>query len=159
MRTCIYPGSFDPLTLGHLDIIRRAAAQYDRVIVAVLHNPAKKGCFPVDKRLEMIAKACQGLSGVETAAWDGLLVDFVRHTGACAVIRGLRGVSDFESEMTMAQLNERLLPGLETVFLMTRPEHQCVSSSAVREAASFGADISGFVPAAIAGDIQEHFRP
>lgn len=159
MRTCVYPGSFDPLTLGHLDVIRRASALFDRVIVAVLHNPAKKGCFPVSKRLEMTAKACEGLTNVETDAWDGLLADYVRETGACAVIRGLRGVSDFESEMIMAQLNERLLPGLETVFLMTRPEHQCVSSSAVREAASFGADISGFVPAAIAGDIQEHFRP
>lgn len=158
MRTCICPGSFDPLTLGHLDIIRRAAAQYDRVIVAVLHNPAKKGCFPIEKRLDLIRKACEDIPNAEAAAWDGLLVDLVRETGACAVVRGLRGVSDFESEMIMSQLNARLMPGFETVFLMTRPEHQCISSSAVREAASFGADISGFVPAAIAGEIQEHFR-
>ena len=158
MRTCIYPGSFDPLTLGHLDIIRRAAAQYDRVIVAVLNNPAKKGCFPVENRLQMIARACADIPNAESTAWEGLLVDLVRKTGACAVVRGLRGVSDFESEMIMAQLNARLLPGMETVFLMTSPDLQCVSSSAVREAASFGADISGFVPAEIAGEIQEHFR-
>ena len=157
-RICVYPGSFDPVTTGHLDVIRRAASLFDEVIVAVMHNPAKRGCFPMDERLTLIGKAVAHLPNVSVDAWDGLLADYMRRTGADCVVRGLRAVSDFENEMVMAQVNAQLLPGLETVFLMTRPEHGCVSSSVVREAASFGADVSAFVPAAIAEDVAAHFR-
>lgn len=158
-RICVYPGSFDPVTVGHLDVIERAARLFDRVIVAVMHNPAKRGCFTVEERAAMISRSVAGLDNVSVDAWDGLLVDYVRKSGACAVVRGLRAVSDFENEMVMAQVNAQLLPGMETVFLMTKPEHGCVSSSVVREAASFGADISAFVPAEIVQDVQAHFRP
>jgi len=158
-RICVFPGSFDPVTVGHLDLIERAAALFDEVIVAVMHNPAKCGCFSVEARLALIGKAVAHLPNVRTDAWDGLTAEYARHTGAACILRGLRGVSDFESEKTLAQLNARLLPGLETVFLMTKPEHACISSSAVREAASFGADVSAFVPAAIAEDVAAHFRP
>lgn len=154
-RICIYPGSFDPITLGHMDIIRRACVLFDRVIVAVLHNPAKKGLFTPEERVEMIRAACADLSQVETAAFDGLLVDAVRKTGAVAVVRGLRAVSDYESERVMAQLNSELLPGMETVFLMARPEHGHVSSSAVREIASFGGNFSAYVPPCVVAAVAD----
>ena len=156
-RVAVYAGSFDPVTRGHVDIITRAAALFDTVIVAVMHNVAKKGCFPVDKRLELIRRSVAHLPNVQVDKWDGLLVDYVRANGVDCVVRGLRGVSDFESEQVLAQVNATLLPGLETVFLMARPEHGCVSSSVVREAATFGADISAFVPADIVADVQAHF--
>ena len=157
-RICVYPGSFDPVTVGHLDVIERAAGLFDEVIVAVMHNVNKRGCFPVEQRMALIERAAAQIPNVRVDKWDGLLVDYVRKSGACAVVRGLRAVSDFESEMTMAQVNAQLLPGMETVFLMSRPEHACISSSVVREAATFGADVSAFVPAGIAGDVAEHFR-
>ena len=156
-RTAVYPGSFDPITVGHLDVIERAAKLFDRVIVAVMHNPAKQGSFPVAERLMLIGKATAHLPNVTVDAWDGLLAEYMRRTGAACVVRGLRGVSDFESEKNMAQVNAQLLPGLETVFLTAKPEHICVSSSVVREAASFGADVRAFVPEAIAADVAAHF--
>lgn len=157
-KICVYPGSFDPITIGHLDLIERACGLFDRVIVAVLHNPAKHGCFPVDERVLLIRKACAHLPGVSVDAWDGMLVDYLRRTGASYSIRGLRAVSDFESEQVMAQVNAQLLPGMETVFLMTRPEHSCISSSVVREIASFGGDPSAYLPEAIRADVQAHFK-
>lgn len=157
-RICIYPGSFDPLTVGHVDIIRRCTALFDRVIVAVLHNPAKTGCFPVEERLEMIRRACDDLPQVETLAFHGLLVDAVRQTGAHAVVRGLRSPADYESEKTMAHINAELLPGLETVFLLTKPQQAHISSSAVRELASFGGDWSAYVPACNAENIRRRFE-
>ena len=152
-RVAIYPGSFDPATVGHEDMIRRAAKLFDRLIVAVLHNPAKRGFFTVEERVGMLEKITADLPNVTVARWEGLLVDFVKQEGACAVVRGLRQVSDFETEMTMAQANSRMLPGMETVFLMTRPEQGCISSSVVREIASFGGDVSQFVPSCIAADV------
>lgn len=152
-RVAVYPGSFDPVTLGHEDMIRRACALFDRVIVAVLHNPAKTGRFPVADRIRLLEKVTADLPRVQIAQWDGMLVDFLRSIGARAVIRGLRQVGDFESEMTMAQVNGRLLPEMETVFLMTRPEHACISSSVVREIASFGGDVHGFVSELIADEV------
>ena len=157
-RICVYSGSFDPVTTGHLDVIRRAASLFDEVIVAVMHNVNKRGCFPVEERMALIEKAAAEIPNVRVDKWDGLLVDYVRMSGASCVVRGLRAVSDFESEMTMAQVNAQLLEGMETVFLMTKPEHGCISSSVVREAASFGADISAFVPECIAEEIAAHFR-
>lgn len=156
-RIGVYPGSFDPVTLGHEDVIRRAARLFDHLIVAVMHNPQKKGCFPVEERMALLRKLTADLPNVSVDCWDGLLVDYVHVHQAAAVVRGLRAVSDFESELTMAQVNSHLLPGMETVFFMTRPEHSCISSSAVREAASFGADIHDFVPACIAEDVVKHF--
>ena len=153
-RVAVYPGSFDPATVGHEDMIRRAAAMFDRLIVAVLHNPSKQGFFPVEARVRMLEKITADLPNVTVDRWDGLLVDYVKKEGACAVVRGLRQVSDFETEMTMAQVNSRLLPGLETVFLMTKPEQCCVSSSVVRELAAFGGDVREFVPACIAEDVR-----
>lgn len=152
-RIAVYPGSFDPPTVGHEDIIRRAAGLFDRVIVAVMHNPAKRGFYPVEARVGMLEKIAAELPNVTVERWDGLLVDFVRQRCASVVVRGLRQVNDFETEMTMAQVNAQLLPGMETVFLMTRPEHGCVSSSVVREIVSFGGDVSGFVPACIGADV------
>lgn len=156
-RICIYPGSFDPLTLGHADIIRRACGLFDRVIVAVLHNPAKCGCFAVEQRLDMIRRACADLPQVEARAFDGMLVDAVAQTGAVAVIRGLRTIVDYESEKTMARINAELRPGTETVFLMAKPEHGHVSSSMVRELASYGVALDAYVPLCNVEEIQKRF--
>ena len=157
-RICIYPGSFDPATIGHVDIIRRAAALFDRVVVAVLHNPAKKGCFTVEERLAMLEAACEGIPGVEVRAFSGLLVDAVKATGAHAVVRGLRNTADFESEKTMAHINAELLPGMETVFLLTRPEQGHISSSAVRELALFHGRFEDYVPQSSIETIRRRFE-
>ncbi len=157
-RICIYPGSFDPITVGHMDLIRRASLLFDKVIVAVLHNPAKAGCFPVADRLSLIRKACAHLSNVEVDSFSGLLADYVEKTGAIAVIRGLRNESDFANESLMAQVNQRINPHVETLMMMTKPEHACISSSVVREVASFGGDIAPFVPEEILADIQALFH-
>jgi len=156
-RVCVYAGSFDPVTVGHVDIIRRAAKLCDRLLVTVMYNVNKQGSFTVAQRLEMLSKATQDIPNVEVDAWDGLLVDYVRKMGAGFVVRGVRNVRDLESERDLAEINARLLPGLETVLLLSKPEHGCVSSSAVREAATFGADFSSFVPACILADIQSHY--
>ena len=158
MMRMLYPGSFDPVTKGHMDIIRRAARLCDELVVAVMHNPAKRGCFPVEERLALIRRAVAHLPNVTVDSWDGLTVAYARKIGADCLVRGLRGAGDFQSESLLAQVNGRLAPGLETVFLLSKPEHMCVSSSVVREAASFGADISTFVPAAILADVEQHFR-
>ena len=157
-RICVYPGSFDPITVGHMDIIRRASRIFDRVIVAVLHNPAKKGCFPLEQRLEMIGKACADLPTVSVDAFDGLLVEYLKKTGAQVVVRGLRAVTDFEAEFQMAQVNHQVSPEMETLFMMTLPEHAYISSSVVRELATFGGDVSQFVPEEILDEVKAHFR-
>lgn len=156
-RICIYPGSFDPITIGHMDIIRRAAVLFDKVIVAVLHNPAKKGAFPIEERLNMIRKACASIPNVEVDTFGGLLADYVKQTRAQAVVRGLRGISDFESECQMAQVNQQVLPGMETLFMMTRPEHAHISSSVVRELASFGGDVQAYIPPEIHEDVLRYY--
>lgn len=158
-RICVYAGSFDPVTVGHEDIIRRGAALCDQLYVVVMYNVNKQGCFPVAQRLDMLRRVTCDLQNVRVDAWDGLMVDYARKVGAGFVIRGIRGVGDLESEANLAQINARLLPELETVFLLTRPELGCVSSSAVREAALFGADFSSFVPACIHADVKAHFNP
>ena len=152
-RICVYPGSFDPVTTGHMDVIERACRQWDRVIVAVLRNPAKPGCFSVPQRMELLKKACAHLPQVTVASFDGLTVDFVRSCGARTMVRGLRSAQDFDSERSLAHVNEAIAPEIETVFLMCRPEHSHVSSSAVREMASYGAPVTGFVPAALEKEI------
>ena len=151
---CVYPGSFDPVTIGHLDLIERGADIFPEVVVAVLHNPAKEGCFPIAQRLELLARACAHLPNVRFDQFDGLLVDYMKKLDAGIVLRGLRAVTDFESEFQMAQVNHQILPALETLFMMTLPEHAYISSSGVREIATFGGDVSAFVPPCILNDVQ-----
>lgn len=158
-RICICPGSFDPITVGHVDVIRRAAALFDRVIVAVLHNPAKSGAFAVEERLEMIRRACSDLPQVSAEAYPGLLAEFVRLRGACSVVRGLRSAAEFDSESTMAHINGLLNTDMETLFLASRPEHAHISSSVVRELAMFGGDFSSMVPECNHKEILAHFAP
>jgi pantetheine-phosphate adenylyltransferase len=150
-RIALCPGSFDPLTLGHEDIVRRALSFADRVIVAVSHSPttAKKGMFTVDERVEMIAEAFAAEPRVEAAAFQGLLVDFARERGAGLVVRGVRGVVDWEYESQMAVMNRRLLPTLETVVLPADPMHAHVSATLIRQIATLGGDVAPFVSAAV----------
>ena len=154
-RTVICPGSFDPVTLGHIDIIGRAAAMFDRVIVAVLINSAKKPVFTVDERIRLLEKALVGFENVEIQSFDGLLAEYARKIGADAVVRGLRAVSDFEYEFQMALVNRQLNPDVDTVFLTTSSQHMYLSSSMVKSIAKFGGDISAFVPECICGEISE----
>lgn len=151
---CVYPGSFDPVTNGHLDLIQRGAALFSELVVAVLHNPGKTGRFPIEQRLDMLRRACAHLPNVRFDRFDGLLVDYMKKLDAGIVLRGLRAVTDFESEFQMAQLNHQMAPDVETLFLVTSPEHAYLSSSAVREIGLFGGDIAPFVPACIAQDVQ-----
>lgn len=158
-RVCICPGSFDPVTMGHMDVIRRARQLFGRVIVAVLHNPAKRGAFTVEERVDMLRKACEGMDGVTVEAFPGLLADFAALRGACCVVRGLRSAAEYDAESAMATVNAALNPQLETVFLASRPEHQHISSSVVRELALFGGDFSSMVPACNHQTILAHYAP
>jgi pantetheine-phosphate adenylyltransferase len=153
--TAIYPGSFDPITLGHIDVIGRAASVFDRVIVSVLVNPKKTPLLQLDDRIATIREAIdEELPGVaarvEVASFDGLTVDYARKREARFIVRGLRAISDFESEMQMAHTNRKLHPEVDTVFFMTALEHAYLSSSLVKEIASFGGDVSRMIPAAAA---------
>jgi len=145
-RTAIYPGSFDPLTNGHLAIIQRGLKVFDRLVVAVANNPEKRPLFDVAERRSMIADAVGGDPHVEVDSFDSLLVDYVRRKGIHTVLRGLRAVSDFEFEFQIANMNRHLLPDLETVFVMTGEDYFFVSARLVREVATFGGDVSAFVP-------------
>ncbi len=158
-KICVFPGSFDPVTIGHLDLIERASRLFDEVVVAVLHNPAKTGRFTIEKRMEMLQKSCAHISNVSFDHFEGLLVDYMRSRGATVVLRGLRGVRDFESECQMAQLNHQMAPEVETLFLMTDPAHTHISSSAVREIGMFGGDVAPYVPASIAADVARLLSP
>jgi pantetheine-phosphate adenylyltransferase len=166
MSLAVYPGSFDPITNGHVDVIRRASAVFDRLVVAVLANPKKTPLLPVDMRISIIrsALAAEGLGSdrVEVAAFDGLTVDYCRERGATAIVRGLRAISDFDSEMQLAHNNRVLAPDVDSVFFMTSVENGFVSSSLVKEIASFGGDVSSMVPVAaieaLAGAYQGKYR-
>jgi len=150
MRTvAVYPGTFDPVTYGHLDIVRRAAAQFDRLVVACLRNLAKRPMFTADERAAMVAETTGDLDNVETAVFDGLLVDFCATRGIGVVVKGLRAVTDFEYELQMAQTNLSL-SGVETFFLTTNPAYSYLSSSLVREVAAFDHDLTEFVPKEVA---------
>lgn len=155
---CLYPGSFDPVTLGHMDIIRRAAAIFDRVIVGVLHNPEKKGLFPVEKRVEMLEKACASIPNVRIISHGGLLADLTREMEISVVVRGVRGMNDLESETAMARINHQLNPRLETVFLPAASGREEISASMVRQLASFGADLSAYVPSEVLPDVVAAFK-
>jgi len=164
MNVAVYPGSFDPVTFGHLDIVRRAAGVFDRVIVAVLANPRKTPLMGVEDRIEVIHRSLQGMAEVPSdrigvEAFDGLTVDFCRARGARFIVRGLRAISDFESELQLAHNNRKLAPEVDTVFFMTALEHGYVSSSLVKEIALFGGDIEGMVPAAAIEHLRRVPRP
>ncbi|HIV10637.1 MAG TPA: pantetheine-phosphate adenylyltransferase [Candidatus Faeciplasma avium] len=145
-RIAVCPGSFDPVTLGHLDIMQRASQLFDRVIVLVSVNFKKSPSFTPEERVEMIKRTAGHLKNIEVETFDGLLADFVRQKKATAIVKGLRAVTDFEYEFQMALANKKLCPEAETVFLVTRSENMYLSSSVVKQIASFGGDISGFVP-------------
>lgn len=155
---CLYPGSFDPVTLGHMDMIRRAAALFDTVVVGVLHNPEKKGCFSVEQRVDMLKKACAGIPNVQVISYGGLLAQLTREEGISVVVRGVRGVNDLESETAMARINRQLNPALETLFLPASPEMGEISASMVRQLAAFGADLSAYVPSEVLPDILAAFQ-
>jgi pantetheine-phosphate adenylyltransferase len=149
-RTAIYPGSFDPLTNGHLAIIHRGLKVFDRLVVAVANNPQKRPLFTVDERKALITGAVNGDPRVEVDSFDALLVDYVKRKGVYTVIRGLRAVSDFEYEFQLANMNRKLLPEFEAVFVMTGEDYFFVSAQLVREVATFGGDVTGLVPPNVA---------
>lgn len=158
MRKAICPGSFDPVTNGHLDIIERAATTFDHVIVAILTNPRKQPLFTVEERLEMLGESVQHLPNVSVVAATGLLVDFARAQGAQAIVKGLRPIQDFEYEWQMGMVNKDLDPGVETYFLMSRKEFSYLSSSIVRELAAYGGrNIDDLVPAGVARRLRQKF--
>lgn len=157
MPKALIPGSFDPVTFGHLDVIERTARLFDHVLVAAVANPGKAPLFSLDERQAMLADVTAHLENVEIGAFEGLLVDFAMAHGVNAFVKGLRAVSDFDVELQMAQLNERM-SGIATLFFPTAPEHSFLSSSLVREVARFGGDVSSMVPAPVAQRLKERFN-
>jgi len=152
-RYAIYPGSFDPLTNGHVAIIQRGLKLFDRLVVAVANNPQKKPLFTAEERKALIAEAIGNDPRVEVDSFDGLLVDYVRRKGIHTVLRGLRAVSDFEYEFQLANMNRKLLPDLESVFVMTGEDYFFVTAQLVREVATFGGDVTGLVPPNVAAGL------
>lgn len=155
MLKAIYPGSFDPVTLGHLDIIKRSSGLVDELIVGVLNNKAKSPLFSVEERVKMLREVTKDMPNVKIIPFAGLLVDFARQTEARMIIRGLRAITDFEYELQMSQMNHKLEDKVETVFLTTSLDYSYLSSSTVKEVAAFGGEISQFVPEIVAKKIQE----
>ena len=158
VRVGIYPGSFDPVTKGHLDIIRRSAAMVDKLVIGVLNNSKKQPVFSAAERKQMLEMVIAGLPNVSVEVFDGLLVDFAKQQDAKIIFRGLRAVTDFEYELQIAQLNRNLNPELDTVFLVTSVEYAYLSSSAVRELASYGGDFSNLVPEQIQTLVKEKYK-
>ena len=146
MTTAVFPGSFDPITVGHLDIIKRAALVFDKVFVSVLDNPGKESDFSVEQRLELIRDAISGIENVEACASSGLLVEHCRELGASVIIRGIRNGADVEYEATLEEVNTRIAPEIATVYLISKPEHAHISSSLVRQLIKIGISIEGLVP-------------
>lgn len=158
MRIAVYPGSFDPVTNGHIDIIKRASTMVDKLIIGVLHNSAKTPLFSAKERVNMLSEVCQELPNVEIRAFEGLLVDFVVECNATIVVRGLRAVTDFEYELQWAQSNRIVCPQMDTMFLVTNVQYSYLSSSVVREYASHRGDISAFVPPCVAQRLKEKYN-
>ena len=158
MRKAIYPGSFDPITNGHLDIIKRSANLFDELVIGVLHNSAKNPLFSIDERVNIIKELTKDIPNVTVDSFDGLLVDYAASVDASVVIRGLRAVTDFEYELQIAQTNKVEYPKLETLFMTSSLQYSYLSSTIVREFASYGGDITKFVPESIIPLIQEKFK-
>lgn len=161
MRTALIPGTFDPITLGHVDVIVRSAQIFDRIVVGVANSPKKGGSgplFSVEERVSFIQDAVHHLDNVEVVAFSNLLVDFAVEIGAIAIVKGLRVVTDFEFEFQQASLNYHLNPELETIFIMATPEHMYLSSSMVKEIASLGGEISDWVPRSVEVALKEHYH-
>jgi len=157
MRTVIYPGSFDPLTNGHLDLVQRAARLFDRVIVAVARSESKHPLFSLEDRLRMVAQAIRPIPHAEGDSFDGLLIEYAEKRGAQAVIRGLRAVSDFEFEFQLALMNRKLNESIETIFMMPKDTYTFLSSRIVKEIASLGGNVSAFVPEHVRAALAERF--
>lgn len=158
MKIGIYPGSFDPITLGHIDIIERASKIVDKLVVAVLINSEKKGLFTIDERLEMMKENLKYINNVDVKSFDGLLIDFAKKENSNLIFRGLREVTDFEYEMQLANINKALYRNIETVFLISNIDYSYVSSSVVKEVASYGGDISKFVPKNVEIKLLEKYK-
>ena len=155
MRVAIFPGTFDPPTLGHIDIVARACAVFDRVIVAILKNPAKKPLFTLEERVTMLREACQPYRTVEVDMFDGLLTDYAAAKSACAIVRGIRNTVDFDYELQMAGMNRHLAPAIDTVFLATSTQYAHISSSLVRDIVTFGGSLQGLVPSSVETAVAE----
>lgn len=145
MTGALCPGSFDPVTNGHLDVIGRAAAQFDEVVVTVMINQSKRGLFTIDERIDMLTDATSGLTNVRISSWHGLLVDYAKQQGITAIVKGLRGANDFDYELQLAQMNQKL-SGIDTLFIPADPAYSYLSSSLVKEVATFGGDVTGMLP-------------
>lgn len=158
MTTALYPGSFDPITFGHLDVVERAAKLFDKLIIAVARNDEKQPLFTAKQRMKLIAESIGARKNVEIVSFDGLLVDFAKKCGAAAVVRGLRAVTDFEYEFQMALMNKTLSPDLETVFLTAREAFTYLSSRVIKEVARLGGDISKFVPPPVAAALRKALK-
>ncbi|MCF8241283.1 MAG: pantetheine-phosphate adenylyltransferase [Melioribacteraceae bacterium] len=159
LRKVIYPGTFDPITFGHVDIIKRAMDLFDEVIVTVARNPAKTSLFTVGERLEMLEVTLKDFPNVRVDAFDGLVVDHARAVGAVGIIRGLRAISDFEFEFQMALMNRKLSNGLKTIFLMPHEKYTYLNSTIIRNLAQFNADISDFVPHIVIEKLKDKIKP
>lgn len=157
MKTAIYPGSFDPITKGHLDVLERAASIFDKVIIVVSVNTSKQSFISTEDRIRLIKECCKDLKNVEVDSYDGLTVNYAKEKGANVLIRGLRAVSDFEYEMQLSQVNNALEPQINTVFLITKPKYNFISSSSIREIAIMKGDVSKFVPEPVQKFLEEKY--
>lgn len=158
MKIAIYPGSFDPITKGHLDVLKTGSEIFDKVIIAVSNNPAKKGFLSVEERVKLIKASIEGMENVEVDAFEGLTVEYAKKRGAKIVLRGLRAVSDFEYEMQLSQTNSALSADIKTIFLTTRPKYNFISSSTVKDIVIMGGDVSKFVPEAVNAYLKAKYK-
>ncbi|MEN6350140.1 MAG: pantetheine-phosphate adenylyltransferase [Syntrophomonas sp.] len=149
MKVAVYPGSFDPVTKGHIDILEKTSKIFDRIIVAVVHNVSKDALFSLEERVALIYESTRHLDNIEVESFSGLLANYLNGKEACAIIRGLRSVTDFDYEMHMAMMNKKLIPDIDTIFVMSDSKYTFISSSAVKEAALLGGDVSSLVPKAV----------
>jgi pantetheine-phosphate adenylyltransferase len=156
-RVCVCPGSYDPVTNGHIDVVERAAALFDEVVVAILHNQSKQGTFTIERRIELLEPSLAHLDNVRIGSWEGtLVVDVCREVGATSMVKGLRGGTDFAYELPMANMNKHL-SGVETLFIASTPDLQHVSSSLIKEVVKYGGDVSGLVPEHVLVALKEHY--